>query len=323
MKPGSSRRPAAALIVVFALIAAAAACEGAPDPETIAKSKPSPLVHAACTKRLDASTSGTLRSPEISEASGLAVSAKNRGTLWINNDSGDSARLFAVAPDGALQGVYPIDGAAAIDWEDLALGPGPRAKTSYLYAADVGDNGAARPNVVVYRVPEPDVAGDGGTHPLSGADVLTLTYPDGAHDAEALMIDPRSGDLYIVIKNLALGGPAGVYRAPGGLEGGSTTALTRVGQVKLPRVPFLGAATAADIAADRKAIGIRTYGGVSLWPLGPKQTVIDALAGKPCRGPVPFEAQGEALGIQPDDLGYFTVAEGPGAALHHFTVRSG
>jgi hypothetical protein len=312
--------------VALALLAllALAACEGgAPDRETVKKSKPSPLVHAACTKQLDTATSGTLQSPEIAEASGLAVSAKNRGTVWINNDSGDTARLFAVAPDGALQGIYPVEGATAIDWEDLSLGPGPEAKTSYLYAADIGDNGAARPTVVVYRVAEPKVVADGGTHPLTGAAALTLTYPDGAHDAEALMVDPRSGEIYIVIKNLARGGPAGVYHAPGDLAAGSTTALTRVGEVALPRLPFLGAATASDIAADRKAIGIRTYGGVSLWPLGPKQTVIDALAGKPCRGPVPFEGQGEALGIQPDDLGYFTVAEGPGAALHHDTVRGG
>jgi hypothetical protein len=308
---------AAALVLVTL-----AACEGgAPDRETVKKSKPSPLVHAACTKRLDSATSGTLQSPEIAEASGLAVSAENPGTLWINNDSGDSPRLFAVAPDGKLQGIYPVDGAAAIDWEDLALGPGPEAKTSYLYAADIGDNAGARPSVVVYRVPEPKVAGDGGTHPLTGADTLTLTYPDGAHDAEALMVDPRSGEIYVVIKNLARGGPAGIYRAPADLAAGSTTALTRVGEVALPRLPFLGAATAADIAADRRAIGIRTYGGVFLWPLGPKQTVVAALAGKPCRGPVPFEGQGEALGIQPDDRGYFTVAEGPGAALHHDVVR--
>jgi hypothetical protein len=318
------RSNARRIVVALALLAllALAACEGgAPDHETTTKSKPSPLVHAACTKRLDTSTSGTLQSPEITEASGLAVSAKNPGTLWINNDSGDTARLFAVGPDGALQGIYPIEGTSAIDWEDLALGPGPQAKSSYLYAADIGDNGAARPNVVVYRVPEPKVVADGGTHPLTGAETLTLTYPDGAHDAEALMVDPRSGEIFIVVKNLARGGPAGVYRAPGDLAGASTTALTKVGEVALPRLPFLGAATAADIAADRKAVGIRTYGGVFLWPLRPKQTVAQALAGKPCRGPVPFEGQGEALGIQPDDLGYFTVAEGPGAALHHFTVR--
>jgi hypothetical protein len=314
-------RWAGALLVVGAVVSLAACAGGAPDRQTVEKSKPSPLVHAACTRQLDASTSGTLQSPEIAEASGLAVSAKNPGTLWINNDSGDSARLFAVAIDGALQGVYPVEGATAIDWEALALGPGPQGKTSYLYAADIGDNGAARPNVVVYRVLEPEVAGDGGTHPLTGAEPLTLTYPDGAHDAEALMVDPRSGEIFVVVKNLARGGAAGVYRAPGDLAAGSTTALTRVGEVALPGVPFLGAATAADIAADRKAIGIRTYGGVHLWPLGPEQTVADALAGKPCRGPVPFEAQGETLAIQPDDRGYFTVAEGPGAALHHDTVR--
>lgn len=312
-----------ALGVALALATVAAACDDTPDATTVAKSKPSPLVHAACTKQLDPSTSGTLQDPEIDEASGLAVSAKNPGTLWINNDSGDSARLFAVAADGSLQGVYPFEGASAIDWEDVALGPGPKAKTPYLFAADIGDNNAARANVVVYRVPEPKVVADGGTHPVTGVEPLTLTYPDGAHDAEALMVDPRGGDIYIVIKNLALGGPAGIYRAPGKLAAGSTTTLRRVGQVSLPRVPFFGAATSADISADRKAVGIRTYGSVRFWPIDPQETVVEALAGKACQGPIPFEVQGEAIGIQPDDAGYFTVSEGAGAALHHVTIKTG
>ena len=198
----------------------------------------------------------------------------------------------------------------------------PKQETPYLYAGDIGDNGSARPDIVIYRVPEPKIVDDGGTHPLSGVDALTLRYPDGAHDAEALMVDPRDGDIYVVIKHLALGGPAAVYRAPGNLEAGSTTVLTRIGEVKLPRVPFLGAATAADISRDGKAIGIRTYGSVRLWHLGPKQTVIAALAAKPCNGPIPVEQQGEALGFQPNDRGYFTVSEGVHVPVHHFTVPS-
>ncbi len=55
--------------------------------------------------------------------------------------------------------------------------------------------------------------------PSTGVDTLTLRYPDGPHDSEALMVDPRSGDLYVVVKHLA-GGPAAVYRAPAGLRAG-------------------------------------------------------------------------------------------------------
>jgi hypothetical protein len=37
-------------------------------------------------------------------------------------------------------------------------------------------------------------------------------------------------------------------------------------------------------------IGVRTYGGVRLWKLDPKQTVMGALAAKPCDGPIPPRA---------------------------------
>ena len=315
-----SLRAPACVMAVAALAAFVAGCDSSPRTRAAPGTAPSPVVQAACRNLLDSSTSGTLQSTELDESSGIAVSAKNAGTLWINNDSGDTPRLFAVAPDGALQGIYPFEGASAIDWEDVALGPGPVPNAPYLYAADIGDNGAGRPDIVVYRAPEPKVVADGGMHPVAGVDALTLTYPDGAHDAEALMIDPRSGEIYIVVKHLTTGGPAAVYRAPARLAGGSTTVLTKVGEVKLPPVPVVGAATAADISADRKAIGIRTYGSVRLWHLGSKQTVMAALAAKPCLGPIPVEQQGEALGFQPDDRGYFTVSEGVHVPLHHFTA---
>jgi hypothetical protein len=80
----SRRRRAGALVVALALTLALGACQGgAPDKQTVEKSKPSPLVHAACTQALDTETSGTLQSPEIAEASGLAVSAENAGTLCL------------------------------------------------------------------------------------------------------------------------------------------------------------------------------------------------------------------------------------------------
>jgi hypothetical protein len=276
-------------------------------------------VTAACAGDVVPSTPGSLQSPDLKETSGLVVSAKNPGTLWLNNDSGDSARVFAVTAAGALEGIYELEGATAIDWEDIAIGPGPTPDNPYLYVGDIGDNGAARPDIVVYRVAEPNVGADGETHTLSDVAALTLTYPDGAHDAEALMVDPRSGEIFITIKHIATGGPAAVYRAPGGLEAGTTTVLQQVGEIDLPRFPFAAAVTASDISRDGRAIAVRTYGGVRLWDLGPKQSVMDALGADPCEGPIPVEIQGEAIGLEPDAGGYFTVSEGANVPLHGFS----
>ena len=73
--------------------------------------------------------------------------------------------VFAVSADRrAARAIYALDGATAIDWEDIAIGPGPQAETPYLYVGDIGDNAERRPNIVVYRVAEPKVVGGGGTH---------------------------------------------------------------------------------------------------------------------------------------------------------------
>ena len=299
-------RVGAALLTVVAVGALLAACR-------------TPIVQAACDGRLIASTTGTLKDPALIETSGLASSAQNPGVLWANNDSGDTARLFAISEAGATRVIYGLSGATAIDWEDIAIGPGPEANTPYIYAGDIGDNGEQRPNIVVYRVAEPIVVGDGGTYPLDHVDALTFTYPDGSHDAEALVVDPRTGEIYIVIKHLS-GGPAAVYRAPAGLKDGSTTVLTKVGAVDLPRIPFVNAVTGADISRDGTTIAVRTYGGVRLWGRGANQSVIAALGADPCTGPIPVEVQGESIGIQPNGRGYFTASEGVNVPLHRFMI---
>jgi hypothetical protein len=309
------------LALGLALVLLPAACNSSTgtkhEPTKPAPPAPSAIFRSACAGTLVPTTTGTLASAEMDETSGLVVSAKNPGTLWANNDSGDVARVFAISPTGALRGIYPLVGATALDWEDIAIGPGPTPSTPYLYAGDIGDNLENRPNVVVYRVAEPSVVGDGSTYPLDGVDALTLQYPDGPHDAEALMVDPRSGELFIVVKHLA-GGAAGVYRAPAGLPAGTTTVLQRVGELRLS-VGLLNAVTAADISRDGGTIGIRTYGGVRLWNRGDR-TVIATLGTTPCEGPIPFESQGESLGLAPGGRSYFTASEGVNVPLHQFAV---
>jgi hypothetical protein len=311
------RGRATVLVLAVALAVLAAACDSSSGGDAPKPPPESAVYRAACAGTLRPSSPGTLASDEMDESSGLAVSAENPGTLWINNDSGDTARVFAVATTGALRGIYDLAGATAVDWEDVALGPGPRRDTPYLYVGDTGDNAEGRANVVVYRVPEPTVTGDGGTHTLDGVEALTLRYPDGAHDSEALMVDPRDGDLYLIAKHL-LGGDAGIYRAPSGLAAGSTTVLTHVGDLKLG-FGLPNAVTAADISREGSTIAVRTYGAVRLWHRDTR-TVVATLATKPCPGPTPVEVQGEAVGLAPGGRSYFTVSEGVHAPLHQFSA---
>ena len=92
---------------------------------------------------------GIVRSELIREASGIVASRRNPGVLWVHNDSGDMARVFAITASGEFLGVCNIAGATARDWEDIAIGPGPDPDQHYLYLGDIGDNQAKYPDVTV------------------------------------------------------------------------------------------------------------------------------------------------------------------------------
>jgi hypothetical protein len=273
------------------------------------------VLSAACKGTLVASTPGKIANDEITELSGIVSSRRTNSVWWANNDSGDSARLFAVGNNGRSLGEFRLAGVTATDWEDIGIGPGPKAGVAYLYAADIGDNAKARKSVQLYRVPEPAVdpaKSAPGAKTLNGVARLTLTYPDGPHDAEAFFVDPKTGRLYIVAKEL---GAAGVYRSPAALAARSTTKLQRVGTVDAG--PLV---TAADITALGDAIALRTYTSVRVFARTGNEKVEAALAGKPCKGKTAKEQQGEAIGFTRDGRGYVTASEGAHPSLHRFTA---
>jgi hypothetical protein len=310
------------LAVLIAVLCFLAGCQAAsktsPAVTTTTKRPPAPasaVLDAACKGTLVASTPGKIANDEITELSGIVSSRRTNGVWWANNDSGDRARLFAVGNDGRPLGEFRLGGATATDWEDIGIGPGPKAGVSYLYAADIGDNAKARPSVQVYRVPEPAVdpaKPASAPKTLNGVAQLTLTYPDGPRDAEAFFVDPRTGRLYIVSKEL---GAAGVYRAPAELAAGSTTKLQSVGTTKAG--PLV---TAADITVLGDAIALRTYTSVRVFARTGNTKVEAALGSKPCKGKTAIEQQGEAIGFTRDGRGYVTASEGTHPPLHRFTA---
>lgn len=250
------------------------------------------------------------------EISGVAASRAHPDVLWVHNDSGGAAAVSAVsAADGSSLGTWSLADATNQDWEDIAIGPGPDGG-DWLYVADIGDNLRRRTSVRVYRIPEPDPATGGGS--VAHAEVLTLKYPDGFWDAEALLVDPVSGDLVIIQKALS-GGPSHLYRAAGDLVDGSTTVLDAVGTTDLSAVGTL--ATGADISADGSLVAVRTYSKVVLWWRQPGQTVPEVLATvTPCAAPSATEAQGEAVALVDGTNGYVTISEGTNPPVNRYEL---
>ena len=87
--------------------------------------------------------------PNILESSGLVMLAD--GSLLTLNDSGDGPVLYRVSQTGALLQTIELGGAVAVDWESLAAGP--CGEDTCIFVADVGDNGASRQSVTIFRFP--------------------------------------------------------------------------------------------------------------------------------------------------------------------------
>ena len=202
----------------------------------------------------------TLNEKSLSESSGLVASRAAPDVYWTHND--DGAFIYAFDTRGDSRGVFRVTAAQASDWEDIAAGPGPQPDKPYLYIGDIGDNDSVRPEVVVYRVPEPALTAatnqftkkqPGTTEP---AEAIRLRYPDGKHDAEALLVHPVSGHIYIVTK-VPMGKPV-VYEAAPPFKPGEVNTMTRLGEIHVPSV-FGGVITGGSISPDGQRAALCDY----------------------------------------------------------------
>ena len=204
----------------------------------------------------------TIKEKSITESSGLAASRTTPGAYWTHNDSGDGPFIYAFDTRGDSLGIFRVTGAQALDWEDMAAGPGPQADKSYLYLGDIGDNNEARDEVVVYRVLEPSLtaatrkltkARPGSTEP---AEAIRLKYPDGKHDSEALLVHPTTGNIYIVNK-VPIANPV-VYEATAPFTSGKVTTMKRLGEIHVPSI-FGGVVTGGSISPDGRRVALCDY----------------------------------------------------------------
>ncbi|MGH3387253.1 MAG: hypothetical protein ACRDOO_00065, partial [Actinomadura sp.] len=181
---------------------------------------------AVAQTRPDPAVAFVVSDPRISEASGLAVSRRHPGIVYVHNDSGGTPKIFAIGPDGRTRATLTIAGAGARDWEALALGRDEAGRPA-LFVADIGDNlGGAWPHVTVYRVPEPARLGSRTLR----ATAFRMRYEDGPRNAESLMINPVTGRLYVASKEFA----GGLYAAPARLRTDRVNVLRKI--AKAPSV---------------------------------------------------------------------------------------
>jgi hypothetical protein len=204
----------------------------------------------------------TIRDPRITESSGLARDVIGQN-YWTINDSGDEGVAYALSTTGKVLGRLTYQ-ASPVDVEGLAL------ENNRLWIGDIGDNRGTRSKITVYYFDNP--APTVGVRSYRSYD---FTYPDGPHDAEALLVSPRNR-VYIVTKGLQ----GAVYRAPRVLSADRPNRLKRIADA--PRF-----VTDGTFLPGGKEIALRTYVSVVVIDIDTWKTVAQA--------PTPTQPQGESM----------------------------
>lgn len=255
----------------------------------------------------------TIAQPALDELSGLAASRKNAGVLYAHNDSGDSARFFAVGFDGAALGELQLKGADAVDWEDIAVGPCPAG--SCVYLGDMGDNALNRDYSALFRVAEPaiDVAQPVGKQSLTW-EWFPFHYPNHAHyDSEALLVHPLNGDVYVITKRKGAD-PTHVFRLPAPLKANTDVEAVPVVDLPVPKEdePPI---TSGDIDPSGERLLLRTNEVLYLAHVPSGQSFEAVFTAPWERLWVADELQGEAAAWLSSGAGYATASESESPVL--------
>jgi hypothetical protein len=231
----------------------------------------------------------------LEEASGIADSRLNAGMLWVQEDSGNPPELSLLSHQGQLVKTIPVKGALNTDWEDLALAAGPDPALRYLYIADIGDNDQKRDRINILRAPETAA---------SASEILVETFPvryeDGAHDAEAIIVEPGSLDVYIITKRDAR---SGVYVVKYPYSTSTVNIATKAGEL-----PYSGVVSAA-ILSDGTGVAVKDYLTIRYYTRLPGEKISTVLAKSFITLPYQLEQQGEAICFSNDGKYYFTLSE--------------
>jgi hypothetical protein len=226
---------------------------------------------------------GRVVSKPIGEMSGIVKSRRHPDTYWVHNDSGDTARIFAIRSDGssvlptysrfsrygdkAESGKQQWEGfevlyATNVDWEDIAL------DENYLYLADTGNNLNARRDLAIYAVSEIDPTASTRSAVVQKWPVHypeQQDFPPGNwhYDSESLFTS--DGQLYLITKHRKAGGlssfeaGANLYRLDT-RHTDQSNALTLVDSTAL-----ITSATGADVSPDGSTLAVLSYEALYLF----------------------------------------------------------
>jgi hypothetical protein len=236
--------------------------------------------------------------------------------------------------DGTPLAIFRLPGVAVRDWEDMAIGPGPRSGADYIYLGDIGDKNRETlgSDIVVHRFAEPRVqipersqwevgTPEVTTEMIPEFDSLRANYPAGmVENADALFVDALGGrapNLYVVTSGNGITTPNRLFRMSTGSASATVT-------MEFVTALFGGASgdpeiTGADMSPDGRLIAVRTQQTAAIWTRSGDVSMEEVFAARPCSAPIPAadaeSGEGGAIGFSSDSNGYYTSIEGEPAPL--------
>lgn len=234
----------------------------------------------------------------LEEASGLVASPNNIDHYWSHNDSGNPPEIFLIDSKADIKLTCKFTNLKNRDWEDIAIGSGPKEGVTYVYIGDIGDNRAEYPVKFIYRFEEPVFAGQTELI-ISDYDTLIVKLPDGVRDSEALTIDPISNDMLLISKRED---SVRVYQL-NYLDQKDTLLAQRIAVLSLHNI------NAADISANGTEVLMKDYDRIYYWKRASNESMSELLIKKPIRLPYKNGPQDEAIAWKRDGSGFFTLGE--------------
>lgn len=230
----------------------------------------------------------------LSEISGMAPSALHQGVMWVHNDSGDEAKLYALQlTDCAIVGELILRNVSARDFEGLAAGVDPKGR-SVLWVGDIGDNRDSWSDVSIYRVREPKKLGN----TIAPVKRYRFTYEDRPHNAETILADPNSQQIWIVTKQLASGS---IYALPKNMKESGINIAKRIG-------PATGLITDGAMKSDGSGFVLRDYFDAQFFNGRPAGELTEEVE-------LPAQPQGEAIAWLPGENAVVIASEGDNRIL--------
>jgi hypothetical protein len=243
---------------------------------------------------------GELKNKNLEESSGLVASINNPGYLWTHNDSGNKAEVFLIDEHAKVKLTCTLKGIKNRDWEDITIGPGPEPEKNYIYVGDIGDNFARHPFKYIYRFEEPRLEEGVDEIEITAVDKITFRLSDEQKDSEALMLDPKTKDLFVVSKREE---PVYLYQLKYPYSTTDTITASRLFSLPLTQI------VAGDFSADGEELLLKNYEEIYYWQTPKDKLLEEALKQKATKVAYEQEPQGEAIAWSRDKSGFYTLTE--------------